>query len=179
MGRRRSIDREAVLDAAEAIVIESGAAGLTIDAVARAMGITKGGVQYAFGSKDALVDAMLERWDRTYEAQLRELAGAAPTPVDAMRAHIRIMRELPDAGHVKAASLMAALIREPERLAGTRAWYAERMRGLDAASDEGRRARLAFLAAEGAFLLRYFGFMDMSRDEWDSAFADIDRLAGA
>lgn len=62
MGRQRSIDRDKVLDAAEEIVATQGAAGLTIDAVAKAMGISKGGVQYCFGSKDALIDAMFDRW---------------------------------------------------------------------------------------------------------------------
>ncbi|CAI1250325.1 transcriptional repressor BetI [Serratia liquefaciens] len=58
MGRQRSIDRDKVLDVAEEIVATQGAAGLTIDSVARAMGISKGGVQYCFGSKDAMIDAM-------------------------------------------------------------------------------------------------------------------------
>lgn len=43
MGRQRSIDRDKVLDTAEEIVATRGAAGLTIDAVAKAMGISKGG----------------------------------------------------------------------------------------------------------------------------------------
>lgn len=38
MGRKRSIDRDKVLDAAETIVVRDGAKGLTIDAVAREMG---------------------------------------------------------------------------------------------------------------------------------------------
>lgn len=54
MGRRRTIDRDQLLDAAEAVIAREGAAGLTIDAVAKEMGITKGGVQYCFGTKDAL-----------------------------------------------------------------------------------------------------------------------------
>lgn len=62
MGRQRIIDREKVLEAAEEIVINQGATALTIDAVAKAMGISKGGVQYCFGNKDALIDAMFERW---------------------------------------------------------------------------------------------------------------------
>lgn len=67
MGRQRTIDRDKVLDAAENIVLNQGAAALTIDAVAKSMGISKGGVQYCFGNKDALIDAMFERWGYTYE----------------------------------------------------------------------------------------------------------------
>lgn len=43
MGRPRSIDRDKLLDMAEKIVGKDGPAALTIDAVARAAGITKGG----------------------------------------------------------------------------------------------------------------------------------------
>jgi AcrR family transcriptional regulator len=59
MGRRQTIDREKVLAVAEDIVGQRGAAALTIDAVAKAAGITKGGVQSAFGTKEALIAAML------------------------------------------------------------------------------------------------------------------------
>lgn len=54
MGRRRTIDRDQLLDAAEAVIAREGAAGLTIDAVAKEMGITKGGVQYCFGTTFAI-----------------------------------------------------------------------------------------------------------------------------
>ncbi len=67
MGRQRIIDREKVLEAAEEIVINQGATALTIDAVAKAMGISKGGVQYCFGNKEALIDAMFERWGQSYD----------------------------------------------------------------------------------------------------------------
>ncbi|SUC39100.1 TetR-family transcriptional regulator [Proteus mirabilis] len=51
MGRQRTIDREKLLEAIFDIVMEQGAAALTIDTVAKKMGISKGGVQYCFNSK--------------------------------------------------------------------------------------------------------------------------------
>ena len=53
-GRPRTIDRDKVLDAAEDIVMAQGASGLTFDALAKAAGITKGGLQYCFGTKENL-----------------------------------------------------------------------------------------------------------------------------
>lgn len=88
MGRQRSIDRDKVLDIAEEIVATQGAAGLTIDAVAKAMGISKGGVQYCFGSKDALIDAMFDRWGSAYETLFKAIAGDDPSPQTAVRAHM-------------------------------------------------------------------------------------------
>ncbi|MDX7986144.1 TetR/AcrR family transcriptional regulator [Xenorhabdus sp. 12] len=176
MGRRKTIDREVLLDAAEQIVTTQGAAALTIDAVAKAVGITKGGVQYNFGTKDALIDAMFERWGESYDQQFQKIAGENPNPLTAMHAHVEATRQSDAASTAKAAGLMAALLQTPERLKSTKAWYQERMAGLDMATVEGRQARLAFLATEGAFILRFFGLMEMNEDEWEGIFDDISTL---
>ncbi|MBN9291384.1 MAG: helix-turn-helix transcriptional regulator, partial [Hyphomicrobium denitrificans] len=61
MGRKPTITREGLLEIAEGLVRGEGAAALTIDALARAAGISKGGVQYSFSSKDDLVRALVDR----------------------------------------------------------------------------------------------------------------------
>lgn len=48
MGRQRTIDREKLLEAIFDIVMEQGAAALTIDTVAKKMGISKGGGSILF-----------------------------------------------------------------------------------------------------------------------------------
>src|SRR3546814_8237838 len=68
----------------------------------------------------------------------------------------------------KSASLLAALAQTPEHLASTRLWYRQRIAGLDLSTPGGRHARLAFLATEGAFMLRFFGFMDIDEAEWQA-----------
>ncbi len=83
MGRRRTIDRDQLLDAAEAVISREGAAGLTIDAVAKEMGITKGGVQYCFGTKDALIDAIFERWGKRLRQPVRSGGREAADATDA------------------------------------------------------------------------------------------------
>ncbi len=176
MARPRTIDREKLLDAAEELVREKGAAGLTIDALARACGVTKGGVQYCFGSKDELIAAMFARWDRDYDRRFAELAGPSPDPVRRVQAHVAAMHGSDEVSMAKAASMMAALLQTPEHLAATREWYRQRMEGLDVTTVEGRRARLAFLACEGAFMLRFLRFMEIDAGDWDAIFADIDDL---
>jgi len=173
MGRRKTIDREALLDAAEDIVRTRGAAALTIDALAKMLGITKGGVQYSFGTKDALIDALFERWGAGYAEQFKEIAGDDPDPVTTVRAHVEATRRSDEGSNAKAASLLAALLQTPEHLASTREWYHGRIADLDTATEEGRRARLAFLAAEGAFMLRYFGLMEITDATWAAIFTDI------
>lgn len=176
MGRQQTIDRDKVLDAAESIIASAGVAALTIDAVAKAMGITKGGVQYCFGSKDAMIDALFVRWEQAYQTVFDSIAGEHPDPVTIIRAHMEATRHPDEVSSAKAASLMAGLARTPEHLAGTRDWYRKRIEQLDLRTPAGRQARLAFLATEGAFILRFFGFMPVEPQEWEDMFNDIQTL---
>ncbi|NRG41831.1 TetR family transcriptional regulator [Rathayibacter sp. VKM Ac-2804] len=55
--------RDRVLDAFEALLIDQGERAATLDAVAKAAGVSKGGLLYHFPSKDALVDGLVGRLD--------------------------------------------------------------------------------------------------------------------
>ncbi|MFD4292003.1 TetR/AcrR family transcriptional regulator [Rhodococcus sp. NPDC058505] len=52
--------RAKLLDAFVTILIEQGERAATIEAVATAAGVSKGGLLYHFGSKDALIDGLLD-----------------------------------------------------------------------------------------------------------------------
>ena len=75
----RPDSKNIILDAAEAIVIQSGAAHMTLDAVARQAGISKGGLIYNFPTKEALllamVDRMVEYFDKTREEIKKDFPG--------------------------------------------------------------------------------------------------------
>lgn len=53
--RRRDRSREEILDAARVVLLRSGAAAMTLEAVAKEAGMSKTGLYYYFPSKDALV----------------------------------------------------------------------------------------------------------------------------
>lgn len=69
--------RDRVLDAYESLLLEQGPSGATLDAVAGAAEVSKGGLLYHFGSKDALVTGLLERL-RARSAKDAELMRADP-----------------------------------------------------------------------------------------------------
>jgi AcrR family transcriptional regulator len=58
---RPPLAREKVLDAFEAILIEEGERAATMDASARAAGVSKGGLLYHFASKEALEAGIIDR----------------------------------------------------------------------------------------------------------------------
>ena len=58
---KRKNSKEAILDAAEAVVLDSGAGHLSLDIVAQKAGVSKGGLMYNFPTKKALLSAMMNR----------------------------------------------------------------------------------------------------------------------
>jgi len=53
--------RDDLLDAAERVLATSGSSALTLDAVAQAASVSKGGLLYHFPTKQALIQALIER----------------------------------------------------------------------------------------------------------------------
>lgn len=89
--------RAAILDAATALVAETGPGGVTMDAVARRAGVGKGTVFRRFGSRAGLMLALLDRSER--DLQLAALFGPPPLgpgadPVDRLVAYGRARLEL-------------------------------------------------------------------------------------
>ena len=73
--RRRDRSREEILEAARAVLLRSGLAAMTLDAVATEAGMSKAGLYYYFASKDALVFELVygvfERMARRVDAGVR------------------------------------------------------------------------------------------------------------
>ncbi len=91
-------------------------------------------------------------------------------------AHIRVTRESDAEDDSRFAAMMTSLIPNTEYLDETRLWYRKQWDGLDVSTPEGCKARLAFIANEGAFLLRSFNFFELTDEEWQSIFNDIEEL---
>lgn len=170
MGRKPTIMREALLEIAEEIVRSEGATGLTIDALAKAARISKGGVQYAFSSKDDLVRALIERWTNQFDALLGETDGLSPSEL--VRKYINVMRGSRAAMNAKMAGLMLTYIQNPQNVAETRQWYASMFERLGGPSTEAQAARFAFLSVESLFLLRIAGIDE--NGAWNSYLDDVE-----
>ncbi|QCO56067.1 TetR/AcrR family transcriptional regulator [Pseudorhodobacter turbinis] len=172
-GRPRSIDRNKVLDAAEDLVVTAGAGALSFEAVAKAAGITKGGVQYAFGTRDNLIRAMIARWGGGFDAEVAARTGPDPAPAALIQGHLATTRDADATDHSRSAAMMTALLQHPDQLSDTRQWYNARLAGLDLEKREDRRLALAFLAGEGAFLLKALGLIDLAPAQWNALFDDM------
>ena len=72
--------REKVLDAFQRLLIERGARETTLDAVAKAAGVSKGGLLYHFGSREALIEGLLTRLKTQADADLVSMKAAPEGP---------------------------------------------------------------------------------------------------
>lgn len=154
--------RRRLLDAAEAIVLRAGPDRLTLDAVAREAGVSKGGVLYHFGTKDALIGAMVARlyegWERDIE---REVAAARDEPGRWTRAYVRATVK-PPPGEVEpapevGAAILAAIANDPALLEPLRERFRAWQAALAGDGIDPALATLVRLAADGLILADLLG----------------------
>lgn len=82
--------RRRLLDAVLAVTREQGAAALTLDAVARAAGVSKGGLLHHFPNKEALLEGLLRQLFQQFEGHVEQhLAQEAERPGRWLRAYVR------------------------------------------------------------------------------------------
>ncbi|MFI4880731.1 MAG: TetR/AcrR family transcriptional regulator [Steroidobacterales bacterium] len=150
-----SLPRERLLDAAERAVLETGAGHLTLDAVAKFAGVSKGGLLHHFPSKDALLEAMLERYLKDIETQVAERCagrGGTLTAIEQFRERVRVLLEQHPERRAAGAALIAASADKPDLMAHCRAEYREVLDELAALPGGFERSALVLLAVDGLLL---------------------------
>ncbi|MBZ5487081.1 TetR/AcrR family transcriptional regulator [Halomonas aquamarina] len=172
MARKKEISLDRILDAADAIIMESGGRQFTLDAVAERAGISKGGLVYSFATKDDLVAAVLQREIDRVQHAVQTRAGS-----DWQHKHKRLLAYLDEALTEddrlirRSAFLMTALLQSPEKSRPARDYYRSILDLFDGDSTMSKEIRQAVLAMEGLFLLRGLGLADPSPSEWRSVLA--------
>jgi AcrR family transcriptional regulator len=73
--------QDRVLNAAEVVVARDGVAGLTLEAVAREAGVSKGGLLYHFPSKSALITSIVERLGQRCDSEQTKAIDKDPCEV--------------------------------------------------------------------------------------------------
>src|SRR5262249_26041186 len=84
---------QALLDAAERLLMESGSAGITTRRVAEEAGVNHGLVHYYFGSVEQLLVRMLERFTERLVERQRDLYSADVPFLEKWRTAMRYLDE--------------------------------------------------------------------------------------
>jgi len=145
--------RNPILDAAEAVVIEVGAAHLTLDAVAEKSGVSKGGLLYHFPSKEALVEGMmtrlLERALKTRDAAIEEMQS---DPAKELKAEIQALLVSAEADKPVRVAMLAAVANHPCLMSKIREVHRKRFETQAQHANYEKRA-LVLLSTFGLFFL--------------------------
>jgi AcrR family transcriptional regulator len=147
--------RERLLDAAERVVVESGATHLTLDAVAKSAGVSKGGLLYHFPSKEALLDGMLERHFHDVDSEVaKRLANRAgkTSRADLLRERVRVLLEQHPERPAVGAAMLAASADNPGHMAVCRAQYRKLLDEFAKLPGGFERTALVLLAVQGLML---------------------------
>lgn len=157
--------RDVILDAAERVVAREGARRLTIDAVVRESGFSKGGVLYNFPSKLDLVRGMVERMVAFAETAHAEAIAAAEASGEArLPALVRAALRYKETDARVSMALLAAAAEHPELIDPVRDAIARMREDVLALAPDPDLARIVMLAADGLHFADILG-MDLLTEE--------------
>jgi AcrR family transcriptional regulator len=169
---RSARSRSAVLEAAIAIMARDGPGRLTMDAIARESGISKGGVIHQFGTKEAVLKALIERSAENFaefaSAYRREKGAALPQPYLAMQ--IAALREAATTSRSSLQALLGAAAAEPNLLSTTRNDLIESLETIRAEAPDPDLSILRWVAAWGLNLTTLLGLSPLTQAERDCLF---------
>jgi AcrR family transcriptional regulator len=171
-GRLSAVDWE---EAALATLAESGLGAVAVESLARRLGVTKGSFYWHFATREALIKAALERWEKSDEDIVVAQLDAIADPRERLRELFRrVSREMPS--HVIYAALMQSLDHPLVRPVMTRVSQrrldvlalAYRQAGLDRQQAQ-HRARLAYSAYTGFLQLTLqLGLPRLSHEDFEA-----------
>ena len=155
---KKNLDtREKLLVAAERITLRDGAVKLTLDAVAREAGISKGGLLYHFSNKEALIRGMMERLLGRFDSAVEERAGDSEEPGRWTRAFVEATFA-PEEGELDtSAGLLVAVANDPKLLEPVRESFGSWQSRIEDDGLDPALSTLVRLAADGLWMADLFG----------------------
>ena len=154
-GRKKQpeIVRRRLLDAAARIAVEDGVGNLTIQAVADAAGVTKGGLLHHFHSKETLIDAVFSDLLENLDHQIdRALARDRQAHGRFTRAYLTAAFEpAGSAEHSTWAALSVSILTQPSLRGLWAAWLARRL-AQHQETDGAPSLEIVRYAADGVWL---------------------------
>lgn len=163
--------RTQILDVAQALVQTIGANAMSYQHISDAVGIRKASIHHHFPTKEALIDALIERYSERFFGVVDQIVAGRKTAVHKLRDYIGLFEgTLRDGAQDKACAMgmLGAEVRTLGEAAADRVsqFYSQNERRLSAILDEGRldgtlrfegaspaMAGLIFSLLEGAMLV--------------------------
>jgi AcrR family transcriptional regulator len=161
MNEKRSAadTRELIISAAANVVLKQGASRMTLEAVAKEAGVSKGGLLYHFPSKDALIESMIEHMIEGLTERIRK----AYEQDDYGTNQGRWLRALTRANFQSedldlSAGLTAAVLLQPDLLEANRRAYEARQTLIEQDGVDIVWANIIRLVGDGIWFSEMLGF---------------------
>ncbi len=172
---RSERSRKAALAAALTIIARDGPGRLTLDAIARESGLSKGGLMHQFRTKEAVLRALLEQ-QLAHFAQFTEEFRRKNTAALAhpeLATQIATSKEIIAQQHSVAQAMLAALASDPRLLVDAREQDARRVEQIKAEATDPELAVLRWAAARGLALLSMLRLCPIPEAELGPLFARL------
>jgi AcrR family transcriptional regulator len=174
----RASSKELILEAAEAIVLESGARHMTLDAVASKAGVSKGGLLYHFPTKDALLRAMLDRFQKIMEQTRKKKGqGLKEGPGREIRAFILANADRDPRKDQIGSALLAAVAHDPKLLEPQRNVFRRRLAEFTQSGLDFKRAAVIYFAVFGLVFSELLSLPHLNIKERNDLIEELLRLA--
>jgi AcrR family transcriptional regulator len=172
---RSERSRNAALEAATRIIARDGPGRLTLDAIARESGLSKGGVMHQFRTKEAVLKALLERQMEHFEEfSTRYMAKVSETSANPnLATQLATVREAATSPNSAALALVAAMVENPGLMVLPREREMKRVEAIKAEAADPELALLRWAAARGLLLSGLFGMSPLGKDEHQRLFARL------
>lgn len=164
------LTRTALLHSAAQVIARSGVARLTLEAVAKEAGVSKGGLLYHFASKNALIQAMIAELADGMVGDLKRGANRHEGQSAPVTRAIIEQTANQESDRLVAA-LVAAIATEPTLLEPARDAIRERFAMLHDEGIDFELAAILNLAADGLWLMAMIGADPLSAGQRRKLFA--------
>ena len=159
--------RDIVIQAALAIIARDGPRRLTLDAIAREAGISKGGLMHQFRSKEAVLKALLDYQAEYFDKFSQEYMAhtGAKSPEANLSTQIAVAREAVTTQKSVAFAILGAISEEPGLLSKFKEIDAKKIEAIKAEAVDPELATLRWYAARGLLLSSLLGQCSLEEDE--------------
>lgn len=174
----RASSYDAIIDAAEAVVIEAGASHMTLDAVAAKAGVSKGGLLHHFPNKVSLLVAMVQRRIDMHHQALEKILREIPDgPSRELKGFILSILYRERDRDSLGASLSAAVAHDPRLNEPVRKVVGEAYARLSSQGIPFEKAAIIALAADGLWLQEMLSISPFTEEQRITIINELLRLA--
>ncbi len=165
MAGNRPSARRKILEAAAKLADDTGPGSLSLEAVAKEAGISKGGLLYHFPSKAALMRGLVEDYMEQFEAALQATMAASDKDNALVPAFIAQSLKASDESRKPSAWFFTAMAEDPDFLRPVHRHRRHLLDRLLSSAKDPTAMLITFLTLEGLHSLKLFGSDILSPEE--------------